>query len=445
MKTILSHEYKNFISAALIDIPSIIDTDVPIVPKLFRNYKYPVSSWPVIIDQNTSKRLSYLSTRIPQLISKIPTLYFNNDEQKIADYYLDGDLTLAQFALLCHEKKIETPCRLDLTYTDYGFKILEANIGSSIGGWQAQSFEEIIKNYHPLLVDEFESKNIQILYNEFLISKVIEHVPNVKDEVNIFISMEGIEDKDSMLEIKQFLNDLLIKSMVKTSLKGEIFIGDLNTLKLTGNELCLDNTRIHCVLNMSGSEITPSIFRAFMMDLIYFPDHLGVILERDKRNLGLLRELAEQDKFSLEDKALILETIPWTYAVEEREVLFKEEKYNLIDLLKNNKDQFVIKVAFGYQGIDVFVGKFLSNESWEEAIALAINEKKMIAQEFSDSLDIMAPDSQNNWAAHKLIWGSFGFGEIYGGVWVRMSAVQTNSGVINSATGAVEAIVYESL
>ena len=173
--------------------------------------------------------------------------------------------------------------------------------------------------------------------------------------------------------------------------------------------------------------------------------HLGVALESDKRNLGLLRELAEQNKLSSEDKALVLETIPWTCAIEDRQVTYDGEEHNLIELLKKNKDHFVIKAAVGYQGTNVFVGKFLSDDSWENAIEFGIKEKKFIAQEFSDSLNFMAPNAQSKWSEHKLIWGSFGFGEEYGGVWVRMSANQNDGGVINCATGAMVAIVYETI
>lgn len=444
MKTILSNQHENFVNAAVEDTPPLINTDAPSVPTLFRSYKYPVSSWPVVIDKKIAERLSHLSTRIPQLISKIPALYFDNNEQKIADYYLDGNTTLAQFAILSHKKNVSASCRLDLTYTEDGFKVLEANIGSSVGGWQVQSFEKIIKQYHPLLKTDFESKNVQELYYEFLVKKVIEHVSDIQNEVNIFITMDEIGDENSKQEILEFLNHLLKETLHKRNFTGQIFIGKLTELKLLGGKICLDNKRIHSVLNMNREEITPSIFRAFMMDLIYFPDHLGIELERDKRNLGLLRELAEQNKLSPEDKALVLEAIPWTYAVENRQVTYNDEEYNLLELLKNNKDKFVIKAAVGYQGVDVFVGKFLSDESWEDAIAFGVKEKKFIAQEFSDSLSIMAPDTQNKWSEHKIIWGSFGFGEVYGGVWVRMSAVKTDVGVINSATGAVEAIVYES-
>jgi hypothetical protein len=105
----------------------------------------------------------------------------------------------------------------------------------------------------------------------------------------------------------------------------------------------------------------------------------------------------------------------------------------------------VIKAARGYQGKDVFIGKFTNTDEWEEVLEKALENGAFIAQEFSDSVDFAAPNRHNEWTPHKLIWGAFGFGDFYGGVWVRMSEVKTDVGVINSATGAVEAIVFEIL
>jgi hypothetical protein len=155
--------------------------------------------------------------------------------------------------------------------------------------------------------------------------------------------------------------------------------------------------------------------------------------------------LASNNKFSDDENELILNHIPWTAMVEDKDIHYGDGKQPLIPLLRNNKEQFVIKAANGYQGKDVFIGKFSSDEEWEEAINLGLGTTSFIAQEFSDSVTVMAPNKENEWAPHKLIWGAFSFGEIYGGVWVRMSAVKTDVGVINSATGAVEALVYETM
>ncbi|MEM7086874.1 MAG: hypothetical protein AAF489_11870 [Bacteroidota bacterium] len=451
--SILSDKHALFAEQAP-DCPAWIDTKHEKVPKVFKDYEYPVSSWPVIIDPKTANTLSRMSVRLPQLIAQIPELYFGGDVKKIADFYLDGNEMLAQFALLCHNKHIEGGCRLDSTYTPDGFKVLEANIGSSIGGWQVQSFESIIRELHaplsnPDTAHQFRIKNTQLIYVEFLVRKILEYVPGVDKEVNVFlVGLTNELGEQAMKDSITFFNDMLVAELAKRNLTGQTFSGDIAGLKLTADGLQLDEIPIHSViiLNLNAREmVPPDLFRAFVMDKIYLPDHLGVPMLGDKRNLGLLRELAEKGVLTPEDRKLVMDCIPWTATFRKGEVIYKGETQDLFPLLENNKDQFVIKPANGFRGTDVFVGKYLSQEVWKNAIHNAATENEYIAQEFCDSVDFLAPNSEKNWTPHKLIWGSFGYGDTYGGVWVRQSSTKTDTGVINSATGAVEAIVYESI
>lgn len=444
--TILSEKILEFKSN--IDVPARINTNDDSVPDAFKNYKFPVSGWPILINKQMTDELTALSVKIPELLRKIPSLYFNDDIKKLADFYFEGDEMLTEFAMICHKKELEIGCRLDLTYTEDGFKVLEANIGSSIGGWQIQSFESLIRNNHPELIDKdkkfnYKGRNTLQLYMKFLIKQIIKQVGE-NSIINVFMEMSGVGDELEKQQSLNFFDNLFKQELANYGLKGGTQTGDINSLVLINGNLCLDDKIIHglVVLTMDMN-LTPAIFRAFMMDKIYLPDHLGLRMLGDKRNLSILLELAQAGKFSTEENALILKNIPWTSFIENKKISFKNKEYNLPDLLKKCKDKFVIKVARGYQGKDVFIGKFSSEKEWEEALEIALKSNAFIAQEFSDSLDFLAPNGQNEWTSHKLIWGAFGFGDCYGGVWVRMSEERTDVGVINSATGAVEAIVFE--
>jgi len=450
--SILFEKFSEFTANFSGDVPIWIDTNKYEVPDMLRDYQYPVSAWPVVISPQVAGELNQLTIQLPKLLGQLPSLYFNNDIRKIAAFYFGGDEMVTQFALMCHEKNIEIGCRLDLTLTSEGFKVLEVNVGSSIGGWQVQSFESIIRQLHsPLTKEEtahnFESRNTQAIYIKFLVDNILKHQLVTNKELNIFIEIGDMakneEEKD---RIQQFFDGLLKQELKARGLTGEAYIGALSTLTL-GNtgRLFLNNKCFHAVLifNMEKEKVSPVIFRSFLMDKVYFPDHLGTQVLGDKRNLALLRVLAERGVFSAEDNALILQYIPWTSPVEDRNVVFKDREYKLLSLMADNKDQFVIKAAGGFQGKNVFVGRFLSQQEWENATNIALGKSAFIAQEFSESLDFLAPNAANKWVPHKLIWGAFGFGEHYGGVWVRMSSAKTDLGVINSATGAIEAIVYE--
>jgi hypothetical protein len=451
LNTILGNEYEKFTSFE--EKPALVDPASYNLPEIFKDYEYPVSSWPVIIEHEEAEMLEELCVRIPKLIQKIPAYYFENNMQRIADFYFNGDAVLTEFVMMAHQKQLEITCRLDLTLTNDGFKILEANIGSSIGGWQIQSFEHVIRKFHPALQDgvnsyDLTSKNTQQNYMMFLVDNLLKKASSAEEEINMFVSLG--HEKDAAIHEKSevFFNQLFQEELHRRGLQGQAYVAGYKTLNMKQGKLYMNNSRIHGVIIMSldREEVPLDIFRSFLLDSIYYPDHLGTTIYGDKRNLELLRTLAEQQRFSDADNELVLKSIPWTKRIlKNAKVIFKGKEHIIGQLLKKNKDNFVIKAAKGFQGKDVFIGKFSSGEEWLEAIHIAEETGAFIAQEFCDSSSIIAPNKNNEWTAHKLIWGAFGFGKNYGGVWVRMSEEKAGTGVINSATGAVEAIVYEKM
>ena len=452
-KTILSDEFSKFKIDPSNSFSSWVNPEEYNLPEIFKDYKYPVSSWPVIIEHEEGEMLEALCVRIPKLIQKIPAYYFDNNVKKIADFYFNGDVVVTEFAMMAHQKQVEIGCRLDLTHTNDGFKILEANIGSSIGGWQIQSFEHVIRKFHPALQDgvnsyDLTSKNTQQNYMMFLVDNLLKSTSSTEEEITIFVSLGHVKDATIHKKSEDFFNQLFQEELHRRGLQGQAYVADYKTLNMKQGKLYMNNRRVHgvIILSLDREEVPSDIFRSFLLDSIYYPDHLGNTIYGDKRNLELLRTLAEQQKFSEADNELVLNSIPWTQKIlKNTKVIFKGKEEKIAQLLKNNKDNFVIKAANGFQGKDVFIGKFLNSQEWEEAIFTAEKTGAFIAQEFCDSDSVIAPNKNSEWTPHKLIWGAFGFGKNYGGVWVRMSEEKTDVGVINSATGAVEAIVYEKM
>lgn len=449
--SILSNKEAQFESNRIKEIPTLIEPTQYKLPAIMQNYAYPVSTWPVVISEKMQETLAQLCVRIPQLIKAIPELYFKNDEKRIADFYFKGNEMVTQFAMICHQKNVETGCRLDLTYSKDDFKILEVNVGSSIGGWQVQSFEKIIRSFHPQLTDPvtattYESRNSQAIYMKFLVDKILAQVQPTDEMINVFVGVGHIESEKIKQDVIDFFGGLLKKEFAARGLKGQAHTGKFASLTLKNSKLYHKDEVMHGVVAFKVEEdeqVPADVFRAFIMDQVYFPDHLATGIYGDKRNLGLLRELAEQQAFSAEDNELILQHIPWSSEITPKNVSYAGETSSIVDILRKYKDKLVIKAAQGYQGKDVFIGKFSSEEEWEEAIKIALTAADFIAQEYNESINFLAPNGQQEWTDHKLIWGAFGFGPHYGGVWVRLSEVANDVGVINSATGAVEAIVYE--
>lgn len=448
--SILSNKHKSFIESKKKLTASRINTDLKEIDPVFREYEYPVCSWPVLIGLDVVQSLEEICLKIPRLLSQVPELYFKNDISKIAQFYYDNNYMLAEFGMMCYQKKLATSSRLDLTRTSEGFKILEVNMGPSLGGFQVQSFEKVIRSLHNNLLQDSSNKyncrNIQTSYFKFLVGEIIKQVPGIdkRKEVNIFVGMDSVGE-GLIIDTMNFFNNLWEGELNSIGLKGKAITGDLTDLEYIKGNIFYKNNRIHAItLLNSDLHLKPEVFRAYVLNNLYITSPIDIQMIEDKRNLAILRNLAEEEKFTDDENKLILDSIPYTEIVEDKNVFYKGKEVNLLQLLKNKKNNFVVKDATGSQGKNVFVGKFMTVKKWDEAINYAVKDTKYIVQEFCDSMDFLAPNFQNEWSRHKLIWGAFGFGDIYGGVWVRMSEVKTDVGVINSAKGAVEAIVLET-
>lgn len=216
-KTILSN-YHHIAKPSKQSLPALINTNTKEVPDILRDFKYPISSWPIIISKKEVDDLIECCTLIPKLLQDIPELYFRNDIEKIANFYFEGDQTMAQFAILCNQKKVDVSCRLDLIKSSLGFKVLEVNAGSSIGGMEFQNFEPIISAMHPELKDEkLEVRKTQQVYIDFIIQKAIQHLSNDEDEITIFMAEMIFSDNDliAFSEVEKFYNEILTKEIGK--------------------------------------------------------------------------------------------------------------------------------------------------------------------------------------------------------------------------------------
>lgn len=350
--TILSDKFEAFRTDN--SFPSRINTNDASVPSAFKDYKYPVTAWPVLINKEMADELKEMSLKIPRLLQKIPALYFEDDIKKIADFYFEGNEMQAEFAMMCHSKNLEIGCRLDLTYTQDGFKILEVNVGSSLGGWQIQNFETVIRRNHRELSDRnkkdnYKGKNTLELYMKFLVEQIIKSVGSKNKTLNLFVDMRDVEDEFEKKESVEFFDVFFRQELDKQGLKGKAITGNMDSIELIEGNLCLGDKIIHGIIILTmDANVTPAVFRAFMMDKVYLPDHIGLSMLGDKRNLSLLLELAQKGKFSPEENELILKCIPWTSFVENKKTIFKDKENELTELLKNNKEQFVIKASRGY-------------------------------------------------------------------------------------------------
>jgi hypothetical protein len=413
---------------------------------MVQNYEYPLHAWPWFISPATKTMLAECVQRIPELVARSVRLEFDGRPQEMAHFFEVPDI-IAMLFLDGMTDMRHFVQRTDAVLTERGLKVVEINVGSTIGGWQIQWMDGQYRG-HPELADFFDShqcisKNIPLAFMEFLVSLVREKKLEMQGAINIIFVVEGdLCDTDAPAEVKRLFNQVLAQHNCVGSIH---FQKTLEGIRFTHDGVFLGNVRMSAVLcgGPPADGLPQSFYRACFARQVWWSDSPVETVLGDKRTLAIAYKYKNNAAFNDEERSLIERFIPWSVTLQEGSVDYYGKTWDLRELLIQRQNDFVVKLAQGLAGNDVYVGKFTSPDVWCDVVNRGLDRNGWIAQEYCVSLPFYGQSSGLPMSEFDVIWGVFGFGKEYGGCWLRLMERAQHSGVINSAKGAEETIVYE--
>jgi hypothetical protein len=269
---------------------------------------------------------------------------------------------------------------------------------------------------------------------------------NVSHELNILIAFGDIAEKTVNNPREHMYVSRLYQQLLQQKyrpLKGEIIFGDFSSLNLLNDHIYYQDKIIHFVLEFN-SGATPLHLRSIQEKgnvVIYN----GLITEliSHKLNIALMSEHQDSDIFTPAEKEIIKNHIPWSRKVIPGETTFNGRKINLEEFLVSHREQLVLKPGIGSSGVDVFMGCRTPQVRWLHVVERALTEKSWLVQEMVESLPLLYQCGQDDYAEHNVIWGTFVFGNLYGGTWLRILPKKHTEGIINVAQGAEACVILE--
>jgi hypothetical protein len=91
----------------------------------------------------------------------------------------------------------------------------------------------------------------------------------------------------------------------------------------------------------------------------------------------------------------------------------------------------------------VTFGRRTEPDAWAQLVAEAARKGGWLVQERADSRPYLYQLGDEGYGLHNLVWGTFCFGDSFGGGFLRMIPQGVGDGVINSARGATEGVLFE--
>ncbi|MFZ8201756.1 hypothetical protein [Alteromonas portus] len=430
------------------------------VPIFMQSYDHLISPWPVIIDKDMLAKFDYICATLPTLLYKVMTELAKSERQYLLDYLNISELQLDLFL----QRNIEirdVVCRYDAVISNGVIKLVEANIGTMIGGLHLSwitpqslnllKLNDVSKTWN--LVDRNGYGN---LFSSVVSYALREKRHNATGNCVFFLPVQAKEnlELDSQLKYESLLNTLetVYKEKLPAHLKGKgklFFCDSQHDLSLaSGNKLCFKDEEVDGIVfhsdteNQVPREIYSLLEAGFVDGQYYYPDALAYTLMSIKLLFALVHEIKVKKILTPEERELVASCIPLSMRLSSEHCLLEGKITSIKTLIENNKDRFVIKKSRSMQGNDVMVGRSVDQDTWMAFYNQHKHDSDWLLQEMCIPDDNICADSTNGVGIYKMVWGIFSFGGQYSGSFIR-AMPENGDSVINSARGANEFLVFE--
>ncbi|MYM84906.1 hypothetical protein GTP44_23530 [Duganella sp. FT50W] len=412
---------------------------------------YQVASWPFIISRERVAHFDRFIGRLHDIYWKAIQIFFAGDAEKFSQYL---NVPALAYTILqeygCDRSQILG--RHDILFCNGQLKLIEVNSGSSIGGWQTGVFEaelrSLLASVDLAATGEIRHRNaMESMFSSLL--DAISQQQAAQAEANILLF--GIEDDVWQAEISSRFA-LVAQDRSRRGVRpGKLlFASDWSQIRFShSGKVCVGSEAVDAILlvhaenNVIPPVIQMKLTSAHLANKLVMPDSGRSTLWGNKLLMALVHEPEVLSQLDAEERAWVREYIPFTVPLCERALAWRGTWWELSEMLKRRKDDFVIKKAHSLQGRDVFIGKFLDSETWTAIIDDHLGVSDWLAQEYCVPDMVWGPGTAGNLIEYSLIWGVFDTGGRYGGSYVRGVPAGHGNGVINAATGAARFTVFE--
>ena len=421
------------------------------LPAWFDEYfTHSVQPWPTFVSAEKLRQIKSATMGLSQLVKSLNERIFDNNVERIADFYGFGDNNLLELMLMQPNCIDEAFSRNDFIDSPTGFKCLETNMQTHLGGWGLRFFVSAIYS-HPLIEQFSREQGVDPIYRdpfEALFDHVVEDTlssgVDTADGFNVAFAFypDTVAQARHSIDV---LNAVYLRCLLKVrrDLEGRVFVCSPDELKSRSGGLFLGDVRIHSLVHIS-EDYSPDAFRNFKSGTVRLYNGPIERILADKRNLALLSQKANSDRFDAQERALIRDHVPWCRIVQAGEVEYRGENLPCPELLRLHRAGVVLKQAWARAGQGVHVGRHTTPERWAELVGQAVaSGGKWIVQEHVVSRPFLYQFGESGWAPHDVVWGMFSFGRHFGGGYLRMMPQENSDGVINSARGAANGLILE--
>lgn len=415
------------------------------LPALTQWFKYPIQPWPVLLGEAKRAQLERAALALIQLIRQVPERFFPNDP--------DGLVSL--LGLPPGQKIAVLPptglykdfglARVDLIDDGEELRLLEANMTSTLGGWELRFWEEWVKT-RPAVADFVATLPASPRHRDALAGKfrhLIEGARRVlgagTTPINTAVVIDVVEPNDMVGSV---FRPLYQEVLAELGVSGQLVVTPWNGFGPGARWLEVGGVPIQAIFNHTHGISPPLVFQAFKQGRVALVNPPLHRMLGSKRVVALLSARENDPALTAAERELVRTHIPWTRVVSAGALEYEGRSWHLPELLVSGRERFVLKAEKGTGGNAVVIGRATRPDAWREAVARAL-QGGWLVQQLVPSRPYLLQGADGRPQVHDGVWGAYVFGARYGGCYLRAMPSGTGDGVINGSRGASESVVLE--
>ena len=411
-----------------------------------RGVRGTLQPWPFYIEKKKIKEIEDVSINVKKILDKLVLNLFQSSPQFVSDFYRIPIEDVKNYYLRGLNFIEDTIARGDYIDTKDGFKCIEINSSTNIGGWQGKivgsiySEEKILNDFkHFQKITSNSVDTIELIFRD-TIALCERNLKGFNKTVNvIFLEYDKyIADYDSLY--LKIVNNIYFDVLKKYNpeFKGEIFVTvKKEDLKVDESKLSYKGNEIQVIYNMNIDISLEMIGLVETQELILLNIPVTKLLG-NKITMALLSDIetvTDKSVFTRQELKIINDIIPWTRIIKDGKVKKGSQSVDLITLLLDRKKDFVIKSGDGCGGTGVYIGRESNEHKWKKIIKLALSKGDWIVQEFTPSKSYIMQYGKFGFRKANAVWGFFVFNNNYRGNLIRLNPTSA-SAIINIKQGA---------
>ncbi|NUV66541.1 hypothetical protein G6W57_05365 [Streptomyces sp. CAI-121] len=394
---------------------------------------------PVLLGHGESREVGERISRLYDLLLTLPERRYGGDlraftaalgwppEQIAAALRADGG-----------PRELPRSARADLYREADGFRLLELNGGSPLGGW------------------DIALLNRTLLQEPYVASFVTEHGLGFTDGIEVLLdlwrqSFPGFDPAaNPVVALLEWPGSYpaMERHLSRTAaLLAEhgvdavpCHLGQVeyrpDGVHVAGRRVDLVHRWfvINDVVTAEDAALLAPLSRAADRGLVHLFTPLENEVYGSKAALALLSDTRDRSLFDRAEREVIDALLPWTRLVRDERTEVAGERVELLRYATAHRDELVLKASSSHSGLDVLAGWETPADTWADAVRAAVDGPYILQRRVRPVPEEFPVPGGGATEPVVLTWGVFLAGRGYGGAYLRGTA-DLDSGVISSGKG----------